>query len=126
MNKIIINSSKAPEPLGPYSQAVMVNDTLYLSGQIAIDQSKGSMVNGSIQKETHQVMKNISFVLEAAGLNFTNVVKCSIFIKDMNDFKAINEEYGKFFDSSPPARETVEVSRLPKDVNVEISCIAVK
>ncbi len=126
MNKIIINSSKAPEPLGPYSQAVMVNDTLYLSGQIAIDQSKGAMVNGSIQKETHQVMKNISFVLEAAGLNFTNVVKCSIFIKDMNDFKAINEEYGKFFDSSPPARETVEVSRLPKDVNVEISCIAVK
>ena len=84
------------------------------------------MVNGSIQKETHQVMKNISFVLEAEGLNFTNVVKCSIFIKDMNDFKAINEEYGKFFDSSPPARETVEVSRLPKDVNVEISCIAVK
>ena len=126
MNKIIINSSKAPEPLGPYSQAVMVNDTLYLSGQIAIDQSKGAIVNGSIQKETHQVMKNISFVLEAAGLNFTNVVKCSIFIKDMNDFKAINEEYGKFFDSSPPARETVEVSRLPKDVNVEISCIAVK
>ena len=89
MNKIIINSSKAPEPLGPYSQAVMVYDTLYLSGQIAIDQSKGAMVNGSIQKETHQVMKNISFVLEAAGLNFTNVVKCSIFIKDMNDFKAI-------------------------------------
>lgn len=126
MNKVIINTEKAPAPIGPYSQAVMSENTLYISGQIPIDASTGNMVNADITKETHQVMKNMGYILEAAGLTYSNVVKCGIFVKDMNDFTAINEAYGEYFQENPPARETVEVSRLPKDVNVEISCIAVK
>ena len=126
MNKTIINTEKAPAPIGPYSQAVMIGDTLYASGQIAINASTGDMVNSDITEETHQVMKNMGFILEAAGMSFSNVVKCGIFVKDMNDFIAINSAYGEYFKENPPARETVEVSRLPKDVNVEISCVAVK
>lgn len=126
MDKIIINSDNAPEPIGPYSQAVLINGTLYVSGQIAIDRSTGNMMNNSIESETAQVMKNLGYILEEAGLNFNHVIKCSIFIKNMDDFSRINAEYGKCFLSDPPARETVEVSRLPKDVNVEISCVAVK
>jgi 2-iminobutanoate/2-iminopropanoate deaminase len=99
---------------------------LFVSGQIAIDRITGNLVTGNIPDETRQVMKNLEAVLKAAGMNFSHVVKCSIFLKDMNNFPVVNEIYGQYFASSPPARETVEVSRLPKDVNVEISCIAVK
>jgi 2-iminobutanoate/2-iminopropanoate deaminase len=125
MSKQIINSADAPAPIGPYSQAVKHGDTLYISGQIALDAKTGNLITGDIKTETHQVMKNLSAILTAAGLDFTHVVKTSIFVKDLNNFVAINETYGEYFKSNPPARETVEVSRLPKDVNVEISCIAV-
>ena len=126
MTKQIVNSSDAPAPIGPYSQAVLTNNTLYVSGQIAIDQSSGNLIISNIEVETEQVLKNLGLVLKEAGMTFDNVVKCSIFVKDMNNFQLINSIYGKSFIKSPPARETVEVSRLPKDVNVEISCIAVK
>lgn len=125
--KKIIETAKAPAPIGPYSQAVLFDDTLYSSGQIAIDPATGNLVSGDIQKETQQVMKNLSAVLEAAGMTFQNVLKTSIFIKNMDDFQQINEVYGSFFDeATAPARETVEVARLPKDVNVEISVLARK
>ncbi|MBV6639915.1 MAG: RidA family protein [Cyclobacteriaceae bacterium] len=122
--KKIIYSDKAPAPIGPYSQAVSVNGMVYISGQIPIDQATGDLVSGSIEDETHQVMKNIGFILAAAGLTYSNIVKTSIFVKDLGNFGRINEVYGNYFDKQPPARETVEVSRLPKDVNIEISCIA--
>ena len=125
MSKQIINSADAPAPIGPYSQAVKYGDTLYISGQIALDAKTGNLVSGDIKAETHQVMKNLKAILSAAGLDFTHVVKSSIFVKDLGNFGAINEVYGQYFQSNPPARETVEVSRLPKDVQVEISCIAV-
>lgn len=124
--KKIVNSNKAPEPIGPYSQAVFYGNTLYVSGQIAIDRASGNIIDSDIKSETEQVMKNLSYVLEEAGLSFDNVAKCSIFIKSMDDFAQINEVYGKYFTTNPPARETVEVSKLPKNVSVEISCIAIK
>lgn len=123
--KKIIFSEKAPAPIGPYSQAIAANGLLYISGQIPIDQASGGIISGSsIEDETHQVMKNIGFILKAAGLDFTHIIKTSIFVKDLGNFGKINEVYGSYFNENPPARETVEVSRLPKDVNVEISCIA--
>ncbi|MBL4657118.1 MAG: RidA family protein [Flavobacteriales bacterium] len=125
-NKKSINSPAAPAPIGPYSQAIESSGTIYISGQIAIEQTSGEMVNNTIQEETHQVLKNLSAILEQAELTLNDVVKCSIFIKDMDQFGAINEVYGSYFEDIPPARETVEVSRLPKDVNVEISAIAVR
>lgn len=126
MAHTIINSPKAPAPIGPYSQATLANGTLYVSGQIALDAESGNLVNDSIENETHKVMQNLQAILTEAGMDFGNVVKCSIFVKDLNNFGKINETYGSYFISNPPARETVEVSRLPKDVNVEISCIATK
>lgn len=125
MSKEIIFTPEAPAPIGPYSQAVKAGNTLYVSGQIPLDAESGEMINANITEETHQVMKNLDAVLAAAGMNFSNVVKCSIFIKDMGQFATINEAYGMYFKQDPPARETVEVARLPKDVNVEISCIAI-
>ena len=122
MAKEIIFSEKAPAPIGPYSQAVKVNNTLYVSGQIAFEASQA----GSIKVEAGKVMENIGHILKAAGLGFENVVKSNIYLKDMNDFTVVNEVYGQFFTSDPPARETVQVARLPKDVNVEISVIAVE
>lgn len=122
--KKIINTSNAPAPIGPYSQAVLVNGTLYISGQIAIFPSTGELVLSDIKLETCQVMENIKAILNEAGMNFGNIVKCSIFISDMNNFGSINEIYSTYFSGNYPARETVEVSRLPKDVNVEISVIA--
>lgn len=124
MPNTVVYSSQAPEPIGPYSQAIRAGNTLYVSGQIAIDKTSGNMVTGNIEDETAQVMTNLGEVLKAAGFTFSNVVKCSIFLKNMGDFPKVNEVYGQYFRESPPARETVEVSRLPKDVNVEISCIA--
>ena len=126
MERKIIHSDQAPAPIGPYSQAVLCGETLYVSGQIAIDISSGDLITHEIEAETRQVMKNIGFILNAAGMDYGNVVKCSIFVNDLGNFERVNQEYGNFFSSDPPARETVEVSRLPKDVNVEISCIAVK
>ena len=126
MSKKIIYSEQAPEPIGPYSQAVAYGNFLFVSGQVAIQKSSGKMITGDIIEETEQVMFNLKAVLEANGMNFTHVVKSTIFLSDMNNFPKVNETYGKYFPIDPPARETVEVSRLPKDVNVEISCIAIK
>jgi len=126
MSKSVVYSENAPEPIGPYSQAIQAGNMLFVSGQIAIQKSSGKFIMGSIEEETAQVMTNIQDILKAAGMDFTNVVKSSIFLKDMDNFPRINEVYGRYFKETPPARETVEVSRLPKDVNVEISCIAVK
>ncbi len=125
--KKIVNTSKAPDPIGPYNQAVLIKDTLYISGQIALDPSTGELVKGDVKTETKQALENLKAILEAADMTFENVVKSSIFIKDMNQFSQINEVYGSYFDSeTAPARETVEVANLPKFVNVEISMIAVK
>jgi 2-iminobutanoate/2-iminopropanoate deaminase len=126
MPKSIVYSATAPDPIGPYSQAVQVGNMLFMSGQIAIQKSTGNIITSSIEEETTQVMQNLADVLKAAGMDFSHVVKSTIFLKDMNTFPKVNEIYGKHFPQNPPARETVEVSRLPKDVNVEISCIAVK
>lgn len=123
MTKKIILSSDAPAPIGPYSQAVEVNGTLYVSGQIALSAFESG---ASIEEETDQVMKNLAYILKEAGYSFEQVVKCSIFIQDMNHFGQINGVYGQYFTANPPARETVEVARLPKNVRVEISCIAYK
>lgn len=126
MSKEVIYSAHAPEPIGPYSQAIKVGSMLFVSGQIAIDKASGKILTDNITEETNQVLKNIGEILTTAGMDFTHIVKCSIFLKDMGQFPVVNEAYAKKFVSNPPARETVEVSRLPKDVNVEISCIAVK
>ncbi len=126
MSKTEIFTPNAPEPIGPYNQAILTGNTLYISGQIPIDPSTNQLVEGSITDHTHLVMKNLKNILDEAGMDFSNVVKTSIFIKNMDDFGSINEAYGSYFEREPPARETVEVSRLPKDVDVEISCIAVK
>jgi 2-iminobutanoate/2-iminopropanoate deaminase len=125
MEKKIINTKSAPAPIGPYNQAVMVNGTLYISGQICIEPSTGNLMNRDIQDEIHQVMQNLRSILTEAGMGFDNVVKTTIFLTDMNQFSEINEIYGKFFKGDFPARETVQVSALPKFVNVEISMIAV-
>ncbi len=124
--KKIIASSNAPAPIGPYNQAVMVGNMLYSSGQIAINPLNGALVDDSIENETKQVMENLKAVLFRAEMDFNNVVKCTIFVSDMNNFSKINEIYGSYFTSNFPARETVEVSGLPKNANVEISLIAVK
>ncbi len=125
--KEIITTTKAPEPIGPYNQAILKGNTLYTSGQIAIDPTSGELVLSSIEEETRQVMENMREVLAAAGMTFEDVVKTSIFISDMNNFSKINLVYGEYFsDNTAPARETVEVANLPKFVNVEISMIAIK
>jgi 2-iminobutanoate/2-iminopropanoate deaminase len=124
MEKTIIQSSKAPAPIGPYSQAVKAGNFLFASGQIALDPNTGALVIGTIETETHQVMKNIEAVLDEAGMSFDNVIKTTIFLMDMNDFANVNAVYGSYFKDNFPARETVQVSGLPKGVNVEISVIA--
>ena len=126
MSKTVINTDKAPAPIGPYNQSILAGDTLYVSGQIAIVPGTDQMATTDIVTETHQVMNNLSAILAEAQMTFENVVKCSIFVNDMGNFGAINEVYGSYFQADPPARETVEVSGLPKGVNVEISCIAVR
>lgn len=124
MSKTEISTKRAPAAFGPYSQAVKTNDLLFVSGQIAINPDTGHLVAGSIEAETRQVLNNLAAILQAAGTSFDNVIKTTIFLKDMNDFKTVNEIYGSAFRPPFPARATVEVSRLPKDVNVEIDCIA--
>ena len=124
--KKVINTKNAPKAIGPYSQAILSGNTLYCSGQIAINPDTGNLVIENIAAETNQVMKNILAVLKAAEMTFENVVKCSIFMIDMSDYPAVNQEYAKYFSENSPAREAVQVSVLPKNVNVEISIIAVK
>ena len=123
--KKIINTSNAPKPIGPYNQAVISGNLMFMSGQIAFNPSTGELVIEEIQAETKQVMENLRSILDEAGLSFKDVIKTSIFLSDMNNFQHVNEVYGSYFSNEDaPARETVEVSRLPKDVNVEISMIA--
>lgn len=125
--KEIIFTKNAPAPIGPYNQAILINDTLYTSGQIAINPATGELVLNDIETETKQVMENLKAVLEAASMRFENVVKATIFIMNMNDFAKINAVYGSYFnEENAPARETVQVACLPKNVNIEISVIAVK
>lgn len=125
--KKIITTQNAPAPIGPYNQAVLSGNTLYISGQIPIDPKTGSLIDGDIQKETKQSMENLKAILKEVGMTFENVVKSTIFIKDMNQFSEINAVYATYFDAdTAPARETVEVANLPKFVNVEISMISVK
>ncbi|MEO7047885.1 MAG: RidA family protein, partial [Ferruginibacter sp.] len=124
MAKQIIKTDKAPAPIGPYNQAVKTRDMLFISGQVAIDPATSEMKMATINEETNQVMKNLSVILEEAGMNFSNVVKTTIFLSDMSLFAEVNEIYGKYFDTDFPARETVAVKGLPKNVNVEISMIA--
>lgn len=126
MSKNVVYSGSAPEPIGPYSQAIQAGNMLFISGQIAIQKSTGKLITDNIEDETAQVMKNLGDILNAAGFEFQHVVKSTIFLQDFNDFAKVNEVYGRSFPNNPPARETVEVSRLPKDVNIEISCIAIK
>lgn len=122
----IILTDQAPAPIGPYSQAVRAGNTVYVSGQIPLDASGQLVGEGDVTAQTHQVLKNLTAVLAASGMSLSDVVKCSIFVKDLGNFAAINAAYGSYFeDSTAPARETVEVARLPRDVQVEISCIAV-
>jgi 2-iminobutanoate/2-iminopropanoate deaminase len=123
--KKIIFTNKAPEAIGPYSQAILSNNTLYCSGQIALN-NKGELITENIEKETKQIIKNITTILNEANMGLNNIVKTTIFLKDMNDFYLVNSIYEKHFKLNPPARETVEVSALPKNVNIEISVIAVK
>jgi 2-iminobutanoate/2-iminopropanoate deaminase len=124
--KSIIYTEKAPAPIGPYSQAVLTGNMLFISGQIPIDPETNQLINGSIRDEARQVMKNLEALLSESGLSFESVVKTSIFLSDMNHFAEVNEIYGSYFISNFPARETVAVLGLPKNVNVEISMIAVK
>lgn len=124
MLKKIVKTEKAPAAIGPYSQAVIHQNTIYCSGQIALDPKSMEIVSDNIKEQTRQVMQNIEQILLEAGSSFDRVIKCSIFLADMNDFSEVNEIYGSYFPENPPARETVEVSRLPKDVKIEISCVA--
>ena len=128
MNKMkkTIHTPGAPAPLGPYSPAVLADKTLYMSGQIPLNPVNGELVVDTIENATHQVMKNILALLKEAEMDASNIVKCSIFLKDLNDFSKVNEVYGSYFTSNPPARETVQVAKLPLDAPIEISCISIK
>lgn len=125
-HKTIINTAQAPAPIGPYNQAIKAGNTLYVSGQIPLSPETGELVGGTVSDEAHQVLKNLSAVLTSAGYAFTDVVKTTIFLRDMNDFGAVNAVYGEYFTDQAPARETVAVAGLPKNVHVEISAIAWK
>ena len=123
--KEIVYTRNAPDPVGPYSQAILTNNTLFISGQVALDPNNGEMINSSIEEETVQVMNNLKAILNEVGFDFSNVIKSTIYLSDMNNFSKVNEVYGSFFNKDyVPSRVTVEVSRLPKDANVEIDMIA--
>jgi 2-iminobutanoate/2-iminopropanoate deaminase len=126
MEKKIINTANAPAPIGPYNQAVQVGNLLFISGQIALSPASGNIEATDIQSETHQVMQNLKSILQEAGMDFSNVAKTTIFLSDMGLFSVVNEIYGRYFSGDFPARETVAVKGLPKNVNVEISMIAAK
>ena len=123
--KEIVYTKNAPDPVGPYSQAILTNNTLFISGQVALDPNNGDMINSSIEEETIQVMNNLKAILNEVGFDFSNVIKSTIYLSDMNNFSKVNEVYGSFFNKDyVPSRVTVEVSGLPKDANVEIDMIA--
>jgi len=124
--KKVINTSKAPAPIGPYNQAIEAGNTLYISGQIPMNSDTKELIMDTRENETHQVMVNLKAILDEAGYDFSNIVKCSIFLADMGDFPVVNEVYGSYFTDNYPARETVQVGKLPLGVNVEISAIALK
>ncbi len=124
--RIVIKTDKAPKAVGPYSQGIIAGDLIFVSGQIPFDPITNKMVEGSIKDQTKQSLKNVKAIIEAAGATLEDVVKCTVFLKDMNDFKEMNEVYSTFFSENPPARAAVEVARLPLDVGVEIEAIALK
>ncbi|WP_072150330.1 RidA family protein [Candidatus Kryptobacter tengchongensis] len=126
MEKKIVYTEKAPKPVGPYSQAVIAGDFIFTAGQIPIDPKTNQVVQGDIKEQTKQVLENLKAVLEASGATFDDVVKVTVYMRDLNEFSAMNEIYSEYFKNSPPARTTVEVSRLPRDVKVEIDLIAVR
>ena len=122
--KDVVITDRGPKPIGPYSQAIKTNGVIYLSGQVALDPKSGELIGGDIRQQTERVFENIKGILEAAGSNLHHVVKATVFLKDMNDFPAMNEVYARYFSAAPPARSTVQVARLPKDALVEIEVIA--
>ncbi len=124
--RTVVKTPLAPAAIGPYNQAILVGDTLYCSGQIPIDPKTGSLVSGSIEKETEQVLDNLGAVLRDAGMDYANVVRCTVYMTDMDDYGQINEVYGRYFSEMPPAREAVQVSGLPRNVRIEVSCVAVR
>lgn len=121
-----VTTPLAPAAIGPYSQGILVGNTLYCSGQIAIDPETGSMVSGTVEDETERVLDNLGAVLRAASMNFENVVSCTVFLTDVNDYAQVNEVYARYFNETPPVREAVEVSAIPRNARVEISCVAVR
>lgn len=123
--KTVVNTTMAPQAIGPYSQAIKANGFLFVSGQIPLDPVSGQLAYGGVEVQTHQVLKNLSAILEQEGLTFADVVKSTVFLQDMNDFNVVNKVYGEYFKSEPPARACVQVARLPRDVSVEIEVIAV-
>jgi 2-iminobutanoate/2-iminopropanoate deaminase len=122
--KNVVTTDRGPKPIGPYSQAIKANGFIYLSGQVALDPQSGELVGSDIRQQTERVLENIKGILEAAGVNLHHVIKTTVFLKDMNDFAGMNETYARYFTAAPPARSTVQVSRLPKDALVEIEVIA--
>lgn len=122
----IISTDKAPAPIGPYEQGVLVDSTLYISGQVALEAESGELKNASVQEEAQQVMKNVGYILKAAGMDYAHLVKCTIFLTNMESFPLVNETYGSFFEEGAPARECIEVSALPKGATVEVAAIAVE
>ncbi|ARA92701.1 MAG: RidA family protein [Bacteroidetes bacterium] len=125
-DRTVIKTPLAPAAIGPYSQAILVRDTLYCSGQIPIDPESGSIVSGNIEAQTERVLENLGAVLRAAGMDYSHVVRCTVYLADINDYGQVNEVYARYFNERPPSREAVEVSALPRGVRVEISCIAVR
>lgn len=121
-----VTTPLAPAAIGPYSQGILVGDRLYVSGQIAIDPETGSMIEGNVEQETERVLDNVEAVLKAASMTFENVVRCEVYMADMDDYAQINEVYGRYFNEQPPARQALEVAELPRGARVEISCIAVR
>ncbi|NBC85353.1 MAG: RidA family protein [Bacteroidetes bacterium] len=125
-SRTTVKTPLAPAAIGPYSQGILVDNTLYVSGQIAIDPETGSMISGSVEEETERVLENVGAVLQAASMNYENVVRCEVFLTDVNDYAQVNEVYTRYFNETPPARQAVQVAALPRDARVEVSCIAVR
>jgi 2-iminobutanoate/2-iminopropanoate deaminase len=125
-SRTTVKTPLAPAAIGPYSQGILVNDTLYVSGQIAIDPDTGSMITGSVEEETERVLDNLGAVLQAASMDYENVVRCEVFLTDVNDYAQVNEVYTRYFNETPPARQAVQVAALPRNARVEVSCIAVR
>ncbi len=122
----VVTTPLAPAAIGPYNQGILVGDTLYCSGQIAIDPETGSMITGSVEEETRRVLDNVGAVLRAASMDFENVVRCTVYLTDVNDYAQVNEVYSRYFNETPPAREAVQVAALPRNARVEVSCVAVR